>query len=82
MNRNNLEIKCVILGALSGVLGYFTAIPSIILGHLFLYRFKRNPEEYTLQKKRIVYGGLLFGYIGFLLWTYIGYLFLKIFLTT
>ena len=81
-NNKNLAIKCVVLGVLSGIFGYFTAIPSIFLGHLFLYRYKQNPENYNLSERRMVYGGLLFGYIGFLLWSYVGWLLYKLFFMT
>ena len=61
----------VILGLLSGIFGFFTAIPPIICAHLFLYKMKRSSIEIDATYHRMAIGGLIFGYTGLLVWIFI-----------
>jgi len=81
MSLHKLAKLSIIFGILSGVLGIFTAIPSIICGHLYLARIKRNPAEINEGYKRMAVGGLIFGYFGFTLWMVIMILLWRIFMS-
>ncbi len=64
------------LALTSLLLGLFNLAPfAIICGHVALSRIKKNDQKYTVLDRRIAMAGLLFGYIGLLLWFYIGLLF-------
>lgn len=41
-----LSITALILGVLSILFGFFTAIPGIIVGHIARSKAKKNPEHY------------------------------------
>jgi hypothetical protein len=81
MSPHKLAKLSIILGISSGVLGIFTAIPSIICGHLYLAKLKRNPTEINENYKRMAVGGLIFGYLGFTLWMVIMILLWRIFMS-
>jgi hypothetical protein len=64
------------LGLLGGVFGFLTAIPAVVLGHVFFSSHKKN--ESALYK-RMAFGGLIFGYLGIIYSSVIVILLLKIF---
>ncbi|MEE9325828.1 MAG: DUF4190 domain-containing protein [Cocleimonas sp.] len=45
VKNNGLAITTLILGILSLIFWFFTAIPGVITGHMALSRIKKNPEE-------------------------------------
>ena len=68
---NKLAKYSVILGLLSGIFGFFTAIPAIICGHILLYKIKRNIVDPNITNRNMAIGGLIFGYTGLFLWLYL-----------
>ena len=80
MSLHKLAKLSIILGLLSGVLGFLTAIPSIICGHIYLARIKKNPAAIDDGYKRMALGGLIFGYLGLTLWVILMFLFWRIFM--
>jgi hypothetical protein len=83
-NRNNEQYKLakysITLGLLSGIFGLFTAIPSVVCGHVFLYLDKRKKNYKNETYKRMAVGGLIFGYTGILYSCIILILIVKIFM--
>lgn len=45
VKNNGLAITTLILGILSLIFWFFTAIPGVITGHMALSRIKKNPNE-------------------------------------
>lgn len=43
---NGLAITALVLGILSILLGFLTAIPGVIVGHMARSRAKKNPQQY------------------------------------
>jgi len=76
MNKKNTEssinklhsfaLYSMILGFLSFLFGFFTGIPSIIYGHLFLFKCKKKSNTVNSTYKRMAIGGLIFAYSGML----------------
>ncbi len=79
LQLHKLAKYSILLGLLSGILSFFTAIPSIVCGHLVMYKIKKNPSKEKETYKRMAIGGLVFGYIGFILWLIIVFMFKDIF---
>ncbi|MGD9368826.1 MAG: DUF4190 domain-containing protein [Desulfobacteraceae bacterium] len=72
MNQQTTEKKPNNLALASVLLGFFCiSLPSVVCGHLALYRIKHNKGNFTNTDKRMAIGGLFFGYIGIFLWLYL-----------
>jgi len=70
--NSNIAQKSILLGFLSFplsciFLGIFSALGAIVYGHLFLLRYRNNPEKYFSSERRLALGGLFLGYLGALL---------------
>ena len=62
-----LENTSLLLGVLSCLMfGFFTGIPAVIMGHISLYRIKKQPERNI--NKRVAMVGTILGYFGILLY--------------
>ncbi len=59
---HKLALYCIILGTFGAVLGFFTAIPAIVCGHIALYKIKKYNFEIDISYKRMAFVGLLAGY--------------------
>ena len=46
------------------------SLPSIICGHISILKVRNNQHADELTIKRMAIGGLIFGYVGMLLWLY------------
>jgi xanthosine utilization system XapX-like protein len=57
---SNLAIWALVCGCLSLLLGIFTSIPAIILGHKALSEIKKNP---AIQGRSMAKAGMILGYI-------------------
>ncbi|MGA7143863.1 MAG: hypothetical protein WBY47_05110 [Desulfobacterales bacterium] len=65
-------IKIVLLGALSFLLaGPVTGIPAILMGHREMSKYRKNTEIYLDADRRIIIGGMILGYIGIILTSYL-----------
>jgi len=54
----------MMLGFLSCVMfGIITAVPAIILGHISLSKYKKNPDY---KGRKIAIAGIILGYLGIL----------------
>ena len=65
-------IKIVLLGALSFLLtGAVTGIPAVYMGHRELAKYRKNKKTYFDTDRRIIIGGMILGYIGIILTSYL-----------
>jgi hypothetical protein len=65
-------IKIVLLGALSFLLaGAVTGIPAVLMGHRELSKYRKNTKVYLDADRRIIIGGMILGYIGIILTSYL-----------
>ncbi len=65
-----LPMICIVLGFLSGLFGFISGIPSIIVGHIALRKAKKNNFQSNLAYKRMAIFGLCLGYNGTLMSIY------------
>ena len=65
----NLAVASILFGLLN------LAPFALICGHVALSRIKKNNQKYTVTDRRVALAGLIFGYIGLIIWLYIGFLF-------
>jgi hypothetical protein len=63
-----LALACIIL-AIFGL-----SLPSIICGHISILELRKKQNADALTIKRMAIGGLIFGYVGMLIWFYLGLL--------
>ncbi len=64
--------KIVLLGALSFLLaGAITGVPAVFMGHLELSKNRKNKKMYSDTDRRLIIGGMVLGYIGIILTTYL-----------
>lgn len=62
----SLESLSLILGFLSCVMfGVLTGIPAVILGHVSLYKAKKESDSH--KNKRVVIAAIILGYFGIFL---------------
>ena len=77
LDRLPFSTASLILGFLSCVMfGIISSVPAIILGHISLSKYKRNPKY---QGKRIAVAGIVLGYIGILITIFIVLRFISIY---
>ena len=77
LERLPFATASLILGFLSCVIfGIISSVPAIILGHISLSKYKRNPKY---QGKRIAVAGIVLGYIGILITVFILLRFMSIY---
>ena len=50
------------------------SLPSIVCGHISLLKVRKVQHADALTIKRMAIGGLIFGYVGMLIWLYLGLL--------
>ena len=50
------------------------SLPSVICGHISLSKVRKNRHVDSLTIKRMAIVGLIFGYVGMLLWLYLSLL--------
>jgi hypothetical protein len=68
-------IKIVVLGTLSFLLtGAVTGIPAVFMGHRELSKYRKNTKIYLDADRRIIIGGMILGYIGIILSSYLIFL--------
>jgi uncharacterized membrane protein len=64
--------KIVLLGALSFLLtGAITGIPAVFMGHRELSKNRKDTKIFSDTDRRIIIGGMIFGYIGIILTIYL-----------
>ena len=77
LERLPFATASLIIGFLSCVIfGIISSVPAIILGHISLSKYKRNPKY---QGKRIAVAGIVLGYIGILITVFILLRFMSIY---
>jgi len=76
---NPIALKSVLWGFWGSLLWPIGPGLAIYYGHTILYRYRKDPTEYTGTDKRMAQGGLIFGYTAFIGWAYVLYWVLKAF---
>ena len=70
--RHGKEYKLAIASIFLAIFGL--SLPSIICGHISILEVRKNQHADALTIKRMAIGGLIFGYVGLLIWLYLGLL--------
>ncbi len=70
--RQGKECKLAIASIFLAIFGL--SLPAIICGHISILELRNTQHAYALTTKRMAIGGLIFGYIGLLIWLYLGLL--------
>ena len=70
--RQGKEYKLAIASIFLAIFGL--SLPSIICGHISILEVRKNQHADALTVKRMAIGGLILGYVGMLIWLYLGLL--------
>ncbi len=70
--RQRKEYKLAVASIFLAIFGL--SLPSIICGHISILEVRKNQHADALTIKRMAIGGLIFGYVGMLIWLYLGLL--------